>query len=265
MIAAVVNLRQLRNKHWPHHTRLALLVTLGVALVLLLIYELGGYFMLGDARKLARDQQFKAATEAYAQVIARTPFATAAPRARHEMTQLMQVANVALPRLDDFAMRRWLGEQFSPLRVDWLPLWGFPLCGVVLSALTLARLGRRNRWAAVSLVLAAVAMAGTVLLWGRCGFTVGRWLHPALAWCEPALGRAIVTYSATWLLVSLTFALLMPRYARPQPVVNAKAKVRPTSPNDPRMALEYLNSQRADHGCSAAEYARRREAILSRL
>jgi len=152
-----------------------------------------------------------------------------------------------------------------PLLVDWLPLWALPGCALASALVCLTRLGQRNRWAVAALGLATVAVAATLLVWGWFGYPAGGWLSPLLRRATPALENPVYVYGFTWALIVVTAAIMLCPVQGRHPAKIALRKPRPDSPNDPRMALQMLKAQRAEHHLSTLDYVRRREAILSRI
>jgi hypothetical protein len=235
------------------------IVAAGVYIVLLaavFMYEYRAYAMLGDARQHeAADNAALAATTGE-RLAMQYPFSTAIPAARDMVVRLDR-------SLPDSGHGIWDG--LHPLRVDWLPLWGLPACAVAAALVCLTRLGRRNRWAVAALALATLATAATLLVWGWFGYPAGGWLTPLLIYAAPALDNPLCTYGLTWALIVIVAAIMLCPMQSPQAAKVALGKARPDSPNDPRMALQLLKAQRAEHHLGTLDYVRRREAILSRI
>jgi len=222
----------------------------GALLVVLLLTVLASEWRAHRALNAARAAGTPAALE---DVAIRFPFSTAVIGAR-----------AAASNLPDAGLT--LREQLHPLRVDWLALWGWPACAGVLMLIALTRLNRRNRWAGVALGLAVLASAVSVLAWGWFGLPAGGGVNAVVNLCTPALSKTGWVYAVTWLMILLTASMLFCPLGRPgSDKPNAPAKVRPASPNDPRAALAHLQSQRQEGVFTNVEYARRREAILSRI
>lgn len=182
----------------------------------------------------------------------------------HRYTLVAPAARLALdePR----AVPAWpiVGAASQPALADQFPMVAYPVAAAVMLGLCFLRLGKRNRWAYTALGGAAAGMSLTMLTWAHYGYPVGAWIEPAADLMRWLLARPVVNSLLALVAVLGAAALLFPPFSRPKPAHQPK-RSRPDSPNDPRLALEYLGAQRNEGECSTLEYARRREAILARI
>lgn len=157
-----------------------------------------------------------------------------------------------------------LGDAASPHTADQLPMRAYPAAAAIMLALCFLRLGRRNQWAYAALGGAFIAMVLSALTWAHYGFPVGQWIAPIASMMDWLIANPIFNSLVAMLFLLAALLLILPPYARPKPAHQPK-RTRPDSPNDPRLALEYLGAQRTEGACTAIEYARRRDAILARI
>ena len=113
--------------------------------------------------------------------------------------------------------------------------------------------------------MSIIAVGGTLVVWGWYGYPIGAWFESVPARLTPVLQQADTLYLATWVLIVVTAAMLLCPVVRPVPEDDETHRGRPDSPNDPRMALEYLDAQRSERKFTNVEYARRRNAILMQI
>lgn len=235
--------------------------------VTLIVHEYKAQALLVQAKTQAADGKVADALTTLETLALRYPIAMSVPPAREALHRLEQDEDWQ----DQIMLHRgrrqvspW--QDLHPLTVDWLPLWGWPGCGIALFVVCLTRLGRRNGWAGAALALSIVTVVGTLCIWGWYGFAIGDWFTPMVQRIAPLMQDPGALYLATWALVAITAAMLLCPIVKPiDPDADARSKARPNSPNDPRMALEYLDAQRRERGFTNVEYARRREAILSQI
>ena len=251
---------------WPRLGLAALYFGLLTTAVLL---EAAAHRALTRARAQVAAQEPLDAAATYHRLLQRYPLALALTPARQSLLRLRQAQPGQVQALlADSPMtwpQRWLGPRFRPELVDCLPLWSWPLCGLVLLLMSFLRLGRYNQWAVAALALAALAAAGTLLIWGWYGFPIDRWISALARVAAPLLSTPWLLYLATWALIAGTVALVAAPWRRPRPPQRVNHRIRPASPTDPRMALQHLNAQKAEKRCSASEHAHRREAILASI
>lgn len=223
------------------------------------VYEFKARTLLLHAGQQAHEEQIGSAQRTLEQLVLRYPLAMSVPPAREALSRLA-------PRDQPIATPPSALHELHPLRVDWLPLVGWPTCGLALSCICLTRLGRRNGWAIAALALAIIAMVGTLVTWAWYGFSAGQWLGPVVTMlADPLLSNPQRLYLATWAMIAVTAAMMLCPLVRPVSEQEERPKARPDSPNDPRLALAYLDAQKAEHKFNNIEYARRREAILMQI
>ncbi len=262
MVKFKLNRRQIR---WA---RLSLAVLYFVLLAVAVVNEAQGQYALARVRSQVVEYSPGGAAAAYGRMLRDYPLSLAAVPARHSLVQLRREHPTAIGPMRVYSWQfslaeRWFGSGFRPESVDWLPLLGWTVCGLMLLAACFVRIGRRSHWSHSILALAAFATLGTVLIWAWYGLSVGRWASWLAGGAALVLSRPMPLHIATWALILATAALVAAPLRRPRPTWKTDKQVRPSSPTDPRMAILYLDAQRAEKRCSSAEYARRREAILA--
>lgn len=233
------------------------------------IHETAAYQALERVRSQVTALDRNAASSAYRQHCRAYPLSLSVIAARQALRNLQGqgtlTAQAALGVAATTWPERWLGRNFGPDRVDWLPLWGWLCCGLVLLAMCAMRLAARRRSAVFTLEVATLVVIATVVIWGWYGFPIGRWLSQTAQSTTPVLGRPMLLYLATWIMIAATAAMLIVPMMRGRLPETADDKVRPSSPNDPRMALLNLEAQMAEQDCSGETYAQRRAAILTNI
>lgn len=257
-----LNRRQIR---WA---RLVLAVSYFVLLAVAVVNEARGQYALARVRAKIVEYGPGGAAAAYGRLLRDYPLSLVAVPARQSLVQLKREHPTAMGSMRVYSWQlsfaeRWLGQGFRPESVDWLPLLGWMVCGLVLLPACFVRLGRRSHWSHSMLALAAFATVGTLLIWAWYGLSVGRWASWLAGGTAMVLSRPMPLHIATWVLIFTTAVLVAGPLRRPRPRWKTDKRVRPSSPTDPRMAILYLDAQRAEKRCSAAEYARRREGILA--
>lgn len=224
---------------------------------------------LDRARAQRAAQDSAAAATTYHRLLRQYPLAIAVVPARRELLAVGQYQPGQVRALLAGPSQTWaerlLGRDFGPEYVDWLPLWGWLLCGLGLLALTLTRLIRRSAAVLTALGLAVPATVGTVLIWSWYGFGIGQWSSWLAQCAAPVLARPVLLHLATWALAATTAAVVIAPYRRPRPPDPHNHKVRPVAPTDPRMALLLLEARKTDQHCTAEAYAAQREAILASI
>jgi hypothetical protein len=233
------------------------------------IHETVAYQALERVRSQATTLSRSTAASAYRQHCRAYPLSLSVIAARQELRSLpgpgTWTEQAALSSAATSWPERLLGRNFSPDRVDWLPLWGWLCCGLALLAMCATRLATKRRSAVFTLEVATLVVIATVVIWGWYGFPLGRWWSQATQGSAPVSARPMLVYIATWIMIAATGAMLivpMMRGALPETVDD---KVRPSSPNDPRMALLNLKAQMVDQACTGETYAQRRAAILDNI
>ena len=262
MVKFKLNRRQIR---WA---RLSLAVLYFVLLAVAVVNEAKGQYALARVRAQVVEYSPGGAAAAYGRMLRDYPLSLAAVPARQNLAQLRREHPAAIGPMRVYSWQfsfaeRWFGLGFRPESVDWLPLLGWMVCGLMLLAACFVRIGRRSHWSHSILALAAFATLGTVLIWAWYGLSIGRWASWLAGGAALVLSRPMPLHIATWALILATAALVAAPLRRPRPRWKTDKQVRPSSPTDPRMAILYLDAQRAEKRCSSAEYARRREAILA--
>ena len=231
----------------------------------LVVYEHNAQSLLSEAQVQAEHGEVVQAVQTLEQLVLSYPIAMSVPSARDALQRLQSSEQEQFEVNLDIHGPTLL-QDLHPLAVDWLPLWGWPACAFAMLLVCLTRLGRRNRWAVAALGLSVMMTLGTLSIWAWYGFEIGHWFLPVLDLLSPLLVDPSMLYLATWLLIVITAAMLLCPITKPiDEQASLKAKTRPDSPNDPRLALEYLDAQRKEKRFTNIEYARRREAILSQI
>ena len=247
--------------------RICLAMVYFALLLVAVVGEAGAQRALAEARDRS---DLRESAIAYARLLREHPSSLAAVPARRELLRLQAKHPGArwLPQADGpwrGIAERWLGREFRPESIDWLPLLGWLFCGLVLLPVCLIRLRWRKHWAYGALAMAAFATIGTVLIWAWYGFPIGRWAAWLAGGAGPILFGPIPLYIATWALIFATAGMAAAPLRGPRTRWRADQRARPATPTDPRMAIQHLNAQKAENHCTGGEYARRREGILSSI
>jgi len=262
MVKFKLNRRQIR---WA---RVGLSVLYFALFTVALVREARGQYALARVRAQIVEYSPGGAAAAYGRMLRDYPLTFAAVPARQSLAQLKREHPAAIGPMRVYSWQlsfaeRWFGLGFRPESVDWLPLLGWMVCGLALLPACFIRIGRRSHWSHSMLALAGFATLGTLLIWAWYGLSVGRWASWLAGGAALALSCPMALHVATWALIIAAAALVAAPLRRQRPRWETDKQIRPSSPTDPRMAILYLDAQRAEKRCSASEYSRRRDAILA--
>ena len=133
MVKFKLNRRQIR---WA---RLSLAVLYFVLLAVAVVNEAKGQYALARVRAQVVEYSPGGAAAAYGRMLRDYPLSLAAVPARQNLAQLRREHPAAIGPMRVYSWQfsfaeRWFGLGFRPESVDWLPLLGWMVCGLMLLA-----------------------------------------------------------------------------------------------------------------------------------